>query len=79
MEIKNKLAVTRGEGGRGKQGKEGEETCIEDPWKTGWGLTVGVGSGRGGESNGGEIGTIITEQQKKPRLDRKIGESFFQV
>ena len=36
MEIKNKLTVTRGEGGGDQQGKEGEgssqETCIKDPW-----------------------------------------------
>ena len=49
MEIKNKLAVTRGEGREGKWGTEGkgssQGTCIKDPWKwtTGWGLTEGAG------------------------------------
>ena len=37
MEIKNKLAVTRGEGRGGKQGEGCQGTCIKDPWtKTTW-------------------------------------------
>ena len=31
MEIKNKLAVTRGEG-RGDNRKESQGTCVKDPW-----------------------------------------------
>ena len=53
MEIRSRLAVTRGEGKRDKQGKDGERssqrTCIKDPWTwtTGWGLTMGAGGGQG--------------------------------
>ena len=53
MEIKNKQTVTRGEGGGGQWGKEGEGSsqgaCIKDPWTwtMGCGLTIGAG-GKGG-------------------------------
>ena len=58
MEIRSRLAVTRGEGKRDKQGKDGERssqrTCIKDPWTwtTGWGLTGGVAGGDRGEQQG---------------------------
>ena len=70
MEIKNKLTVTRGLGERdngGKKEKDCQGTCIKDPWtNTTWreGLNVGGwGVGRAGESNGGNKGTSIIEQQ----------------
>ena len=67
METRNRLTVTRGEGG-GEQGwEEGGGTrqgaCMSDPWTwtTGWGMTVGAGGrlGRGGQR--GKIGTTVTE------------------
>ena len=55
MEIKNKLTITRGEGGGGLWEREGEgsseETCAKDPRTTtmGWRFSLGggVGWGRG--------------------------------
>ena len=68
MEIKNKLIVTRGDGGEGQWEKEGEgllRPCIKDPWTktTGAGLNVGGEVGRAEENNGGKMGTIVTENK----------------
>ena len=69
MEIKNKLTVTRGVGGRGQGRKKREgsspRTCIKDPWPRTMGAGRGLIVGRTGESNGGKMGTIVIEQQQK--------------
>ena len=55
METRNRLTATRGELREGYGWKEVEVTsqgtCMNDPWTwtTGWGLTVGVGGGLGGD------------------------------
>ena len=49
METRNSLTMTRGEGGEGEGRIEGEGsspgTYMDNPWTTGWGLTV-AGQGR---------------------------------
>ena len=61
--------MTRGEGVGGEGWKEEEatsqETCMRDTgtWTTGWGLTVGNGVAWTVESNKGNTGTTIIEQQ----------------
>ena len=70
MEIKNKLTVTRGEGGGDQQGKEGEgssqETCIKDPRTETMGGMIEYrrqAVGKAGESNWGKMVTTVIEQQ----------------
>ena len=58
-------AAMKGDNG-GKKGKSHQGTCITDPWtktmgEEDWMWEVGVG--KMGESNGGEMGTSLTEQQ----------------
>ena len=61
MEIKNKLTVTRGEGGEAQGEKEGEgsseRTCI----KGRGGLHVRGGVGTAGENDGRKLGTAVIE------------------
>ena len=69
MKIKNKMTVTRREGGRDngvKKRKGHQGTCIKDPWtKTMVGgdcmWKLGCGQGRG--ENGGKMGMTVIEQQ----------------
>ena len=69
IKIRNKLTVTRVEGGEGQHGKEEEGsnqgTSTKETRTMGWGLSLGVGLDRAGESNTGVggMGTTVTEQQ----------------
>ena len=74
--------ATRGKGGRGQWGKEGEGsfqgTCINDPWTwtPEWGLTVGAGSGWAVESKGGNCDncnrtTIKLKEERKKERERE--------
>ena len=64
MEIRNKLAVTKRDGGGGKWRKEGEGssqgTCIKDPWTwTRMGIDRGSGGWVGqGRAMGGKLGQL---------------------
>ena len=57
MEMKNKLAVTRG-----GEGITGERRGPKDK-DMGWGVSLGAGVGWDRQEQWGEMGTTITEQQ----------------
>ena len=60
-ETRNKLTVAGGEEG-GKEGEGSSQgTCMNDPWRTGCRVTVGVGGVGQGKSNRGKIGTAVIE------------------
>ena len=70
MEIKNKLTVTRGEGGRGKTGERRGKDKSRNMQRGRMGvdngregLTVGVGVGRGRGEQWGKGKTTVSEQQ----------------